>query len=468
MAHDAGNARRCDADEDGARLHAVLVARPSDARDADAAVGAVGAAGGVGHRAGGLLADRAVGVERLAGHAGLRLHLVGVRDGAADEVVGRAGDLRERRADHAAGARLQHRERVALLAQQVADALRRVLLVGAPDVVAEGVAHHRLGAEEGREGLGLGVGLRDAAQVDAVLLRVDAEVHAGDVVDVAHHLVDGGLAQTDGLERPGHDLLAGEALLEARGDLGGPHVRELARRAGERDEDLVALLYPPAGRGAHGVADGDGGGDDAGLAVVLLRHGVDVAAREVLLQPHPELRVRGDLLAEHVGDAVARHVVERGAEAAHRDDDVRPAPRAVERLGEAREVVADDGDELELEAELRQALAEPGRVGVLRLAHEELGADGDDLGVHVSPIREWQSGEYSRESTSMDRMDGVGDQGCQRRLSMALLVGSPRVNRKPGLALLALLVRGVCKAAACFPRPRMQGRHRMRFGAPEP
>ena len=35
-------ARRRDADEDGARLHAVLVTRTGNARDADAAVGAVG------------------------------------------------------------------------------------------------------------------------------------------------------------------------------------------------------------------------------------------------------------------------------------------------------------------------------------------------------------------------------------------------------------------------------------------
>ena len=143
----------------------------------------------------------------------------------------------------------------------------------------------------------------------------------------------------------------------------------------------AVLLDPPAGGGAARVGDGHGGGDEPGLLDVALGE-ADAARCEEGPQGALHVGVDERLLAQGGGDRLAREVVLGGAEAAGHDDDVGAAEGDLDGVDEALEVVADGGVEVEVEADGGQAGGDVLGVGVEDLAQEDLGADGDDLGLH--------------------------------------------------------------------------------------
>ena len=72
-----------------------------------------------------------------------------------------------------------------------------------------------------------------------------------------------------------------------------------------------------------------------------------------------------------------------GAEAAGEDDDVGTREGDDGGAGQVREIVADDGLEGDLDAEVVEAVGEVEGVGVLAEGCEHLGASGDDFSDHV-------------------------------------------------------------------------------------
>ena len=86
--------------------------------------------------------------------------------------------------------------------------------------------------------------------------------------------------------------------------------------------------------------------------------------------------------AHHRGERLARDVVLRRPEAAARDHRVAARKADADALDHALEVVADLGLKMRVDADERQLLADPARIGVDDLAEQQLGADRDDFAAH--------------------------------------------------------------------------------------
>ena len=85
---------------------------------------------------------------------------------------------------------------------------------------------------------------------------------------------------------------------------------------------------------------------------------------------------------ERGGGGFAGEVVFGGAEAAREHDDIGALQSDARGVSEVLQVVADDGLEGHLHAELVEAGGEVERVGVLAMRCEHLGAGGDNFGDH--------------------------------------------------------------------------------------
>src|SRR6202042_1291925 len=94
-------------------------------------------------------------------------------------------------------------------------------------------------------------------------------------------------------------------------------------------------------------------------------------------------RVGMQLEVKRGGGGFAGKIVFGGAEAAGEDDDVGAGDSDGGGAGEMREVVADDGLEGDLYAEVVEAVGEVEGVGVLTEGREHLGTDSDDFSDHV-------------------------------------------------------------------------------------
>ena len=88
------------------------------------------------------------------------------------------------------------------------------------------------------------------------------------------------------------------------------------------------------------------------------------------------------LLAEYGRERLLGQVVQRGAEAAGGDDDIRAVARGLDDVAQARRVVADYGLVKYVDAELGQALRDDLRIRVDNVAQQDLGADGNQFCVH--------------------------------------------------------------------------------------
>ena len=160
--------------------------------------------------------------------------------------------------------------------------------------------------------------------------------------------------------------------------------------AGKKDDDLangfavwsrhrgVEVL---AGRAAVFVVEDDCAVEDVGLLRVVGRHH-HLARGEAFVESGEDgvVGVKADV--ECGGGGLAGEVVFGGAEAAGEDDDVGAGDGDEGGAGEMGEVVADDGLEGDLDAEVVEALGEVEGVGVLAEGREHLGASCDDFSDH--------------------------------------------------------------------------------------
>ena len=122
--------------------------------------------------------------------------------------------------------------------------------------------------------------------------------------------------------------------------------------------------------------------EDVGLLGVVGRHD-HLAGGETFVECGENGVVGVEADAKRGGDGFAGEVVFGGAEAAGEDDDVGARECDEGGAGEVREIVADDGLEGDLDAEVVEAVGEVEGVGVLAEGREHLGAGGDDFSDHV-------------------------------------------------------------------------------------
>ncbi len=211
-------------------------------------------------------------------------------------------------------------------------------------------------------------------------------------------LVDGGGAGVD--VRFGDEGHAEGAFGEVTCGKGGGEARlhlvveerlEFFGRAGKEDDDLADWLVVGvrycrveilAGGAAVLVVEDDRAVEDVGLLGVVGWHD-HLAGGEAFVEGGEDGVVGVDVDAERGGDGLAGEVVFGGAEAAGEDDDVGAGDGDDGGAGEVGEVVADDGLEGDLDAEVVEAFGEVEGVGVLAEGREHLGARGDDFSDHV-------------------------------------------------------------------------------------
>ena len=158
----------------------------------------------------------------------------------------------------------------------------------------------------------------------------------------------------------------------------GPH---LVRHAGHRVDHLLADRADQAGRRAGHLRDRHGTVRDVRLTQVVGRH-LPAARGEQRADPLGHLGAADQGHAHHLGDRLAGDVVLGRPEPAAQDHRVAALQREADAGDDAREIVADLGLEVRIDAGERQLLADPGRVAVDDLAEQQLGADGDDLAAH--------------------------------------------------------------------------------------
>jgi len=93
--------------------------------------------------------------------------------------------------------------------------------------------------------------------------------------------------------------------------------------------------------------------------------------------------VAADFEPQRIGHGLAGKVVFSGAEAAHERQDVDAAKGAANGVDEVFLAVADDGFEVDCDADRVELFRQVEGVGVLAKGREHLRADGDDFSFHM-------------------------------------------------------------------------------------
>ena len=377
--------RRLDAETDRADRLAAVGFGSRDSGDANADVRVELAANRACHRRGRLVRDHAVLVDHGRVDAVPDLGFGCVRDQPAAEVPARAGHVGDRARQQTARAGLHHRDRHATVLEQAADRFLEGVLVRSPDRVAEHRSDLLLDRSDAVAGDVLEHRLRGEAHVDAVCLVVDADGRILGVAQVTEQLVQHRFTQPGRLQRARDQHAAIGTRPEPRGDVVLPHAGHLGRRAGHRDNDRAVLLHPPARSGAAGIGNRLARGNDRRLLDVLLGHPPPAALEEVA-QVSFQFRHDVGLFAHRFGDRVAGDIVLGRSQSTGENDHVGAAPGRLDQLDQTIPVVADLVHEVEVDAHRRQALSHVVGVRVEDFAHQDLGADADDLRPHVALV----------------------------------------------------------------------------------
>ena len=156
-------------------------------------------------------------------------------------------------------------------------------------------------------------------------------------------------------------------------------------RMGSALELTTAVSRYCAGGAAVFVLDDGGAVEDVGLLGVVRRHD-HLARGEAFVECSEDGIVGMETDAECGSDGFAGEVVFGGAEAAGEDDDVGAGDGDAGGRGEVGKVVADDGLEGDLNAEIVEALGEEEGVRVLAEWREHLGAGSNDFSDHLFPF----------------------------------------------------------------------------------
>ena len=160
---------------------------------------------------------------------------------------------------------------------------------------------------------------------------------------------------------------------------------QLVRRPGKQHDDsfpaLIFAAHPLSGGAAVGVGQDGCTGDDVGLLEIVRRH-FPAARGEALFETGNNRRVAVKSQSKRVGYRFASEIVFGRAKSAHEDDDLGARHGKTGRSGEMFTVVANDGLENHLNPKLVELFGQIKRVRILTERSQQLGANGDDLGIH--------------------------------------------------------------------------------------
>ena len=157
------------------------------------------------------------------------------------------------------------------------------------------------------------------------------------------------------------------------------------RRPGKQhDDSFAAFIFAadPLSRGAAiGVGENGGTRDHIRLLEIIGCH-LPAAHGEALFEAGDNRRVAVKFKSEGIGHRFAGEIVFGRAEAAHEDDDLGARYGKIGRCSELFAVIAHDGLKDHFDAKLIEFFGEIKRVRILPERSQQLGANGDDLGVH--------------------------------------------------------------------------------------
>ena len=160
----------------------------------------------------------------------------------------------------------------------------------------------------------------------------------------------------------------------------------LMRRTGQQDDDFFFAFILPAdplsGRAAVGIGQNDGPGDHIRLLEIVGRHLFPAARRKAAFQTNDDFRIAAQLQSQRVGHSFAGEVVFRRPQTAHEDHNFRARKSEAGRPRQMFAIVADDRLENHIDAQQVQPFREVKGIRVLAEGSQQLGADGDNLGIH--------------------------------------------------------------------------------------
>jgi hypothetical protein len=185
--------------------------------------------------------------------------------------------------------------------------------------------------------------------------------HAGDAKYSSH---DADIA------RMGHESRPHEAL---------EHGAHLARRAGQQDDRTIVVLDVHAGRCAVRIIQDFRALYDHRLTRVDLGHGA-AHALEFRADLAQHLLAEEQPAPERARRYLARNVVFGRPESARRDNDARALERVLDGFLQPRVVVADDGLELDFDAQPVELFGQPETVRVRAIRRQEFRPYGYDFG----------------------------------------------------------------------------------------
>ena len=350
-----------------------------EAGDAEGVIGAKFFGGAGDHGDGGFGADGAVLLKNAFGDVEeLDFGVVGVGNHAAEENIGRAGNVGEGIGEKATGAGLGDGEGGFAGAEFIEDDLSEGVVAEADKILAEDDANL---VTDGFE-LGRAEVTRAGGDADVHLALVGAKGEAEARIFV-HDGPDALLNANFRYARRANLQIGvageeGAGFAQARNDLGFKHGAQFVGRAGEHDEDFAVLLQIDAWGGAKAVGEELGAVGAEALLAVVGRHGA-LEAQEAFSDGGFGGRVEFEREAEDAGDGFAGIVVGSGAEATGGDDDVGGLPAIAKGSFDVGRFVADDEAAAKGEAEAGELTAEEVEVGVGAEAEEEFVAEGEEV-----------------------------------------------------------------------------------------
>ena len=215
-------------------------------------------------------------------------------------------------------------------------------------MMTQPVARLRLHCLNHPPGLFPGLRFGGDTHIDGVVLGIGGKGGILAAHQRAQSLLNDGLAQTSHPQNARKDQAA-QIMSQPGYDLLFPHAIHLSWHARHGNNDMLIFLNPPTGRGPNGVGQTLGGWNETCLLEIALRHGRSHMGK-ASAQGSLQIRINLHGLPQQSADALARKIILCRTQSSRHDDKIRALPCSLQRLHNTPQVIADLGDEIEVNA----------------------------------------------------------------------------------------------------------------------